>query len=414
MAEKERNDANTGKSEGKQGHGKRILLRTFGCQMNEYDSELIRAILTEAGFRLTDDACEADVILLNTCSVRENAVRKIRGHIHQIRHDRQGRPAVYGILGCVATHLKEDILNDRHLNIDLTAGPDSYRRLPELIQKCVRTLYGNSVGTLHCNVPTKAYDITLSTDETYEDIYPLRDSAANAWVAIMRGCNNFCSYCVVPYTRGRERSRSASGIVSEVRRLVCEGFSQVTLLGQNVNSYSHDGVDFPKLLSMVSAVKGLKRIWFTSPHPKDFPDRLIDLIASDPKICKHIHLPLQSGSSAILKKMNRPYTKTQYLALVKKIRSRCPQIALTTDIIVGFPGETDQDFQDTVDVFQKTGYDSAFIFKYSPRQGTAAARLLDDVSEDAKISRIVLLNALQKETALIKNQAFTGTTQDHD
>ncbi len=280
----------------------------------------------------------------------------------------------------------------------MIAGPDSYKRLPALIREA-------------CD--HKTGDTQLSTTETYDDIDPIRDTAVNAWIAIMRGCNNFCSYCVVPYTRGRERSRTALSIIAEVQRLVDAGFSQITLLGQNVNSYHHQDIDFPELLSMVSAVKGLKRIWFTSPHPKDFPDELIDLIARDPKICKHIHLPLQSGSTAILKKMNRPYTKTQYLTLVKKIRSRCPEIAITTDIIVGFPTETHRDFQDTVDVFQKAAYDSAFIFKYSPRQGTAAADTLpDDVAEDVKTERIVSLNALQQTIALKKNQALINTSQD--
>ncbi len=373
-----------------------VFLLTFGCQMNEYDTELIRSILAEKGFAFTDNELDADVILLNTCSVRENAHRKVFGQIHQLRHNREDRPAIYGILGCMATNLREELINDPHLNIDLIAGPDSYKKLPELIQQA-----GNK----------KSFDIQLSDTETYEDIYPNRESAANAWIAIMRGCNNFCSYCVVPYTRGRERSRAPKGILTEVRKLVKDGFAQVTLLGQNVNSYSYKGTDFPSLVRQVCEIDGLKRVWFTSPHPKDVADELIELIAQHPKLCKHIHLPLQAGNNEILKKMNRPYTKEHYLGIVEKLRAACPEIAITTDIIVGFPTETDAQFQDTVDIYTKVGYDSAFIFKYSPRKLTKAERdFTDDVPEGKKTQRILILNDLQKKFSLERNQAMIGKT----
>jgi len=377
---------------------KKIFLKTWGCQMNEYDTELIRSILRESGYVFADSELEADVILLNTCSVREKANRTVFGLVHKIRHDRQGRPAIYGILGCMATDLKEELLNDTHLDIDLIAGPDSYRQLPELIRMADES---------------KSCDVTLSETETYADVTPDRESAANAWIAIMRGCNNFCSYCVVPFTRGRERSRDPATILKEAEALAADGFPQVTLLGQNVNSYHFNGVTFPDLLEQICAIDGLRRVWWTSPHPRDVADRLIDVIAENPRICRHIHLPLQSGSDEILTQMNRPYTQAHYLNLVDKIRSRCPAIAITTDIIVGFPGETDAQFQETVKVFETVGYDAAFIFKYSPRKQTKAARDYDDdVSDEAKTRRIVALNELQQTWALRRNEALLGTTQE--
>ncbi|MFP4473409.1 MAG: tRNA (N6-isopentenyl adenosine(37)-C2)-methylthiotransferase MiaB [Candidatus Omnitrophota bacterium] len=377
---------------------KKIFLQTYGCQMNEYDSELVRSVLLQAGYSFVDTAQAADVILVNTCSVRENATRKVLGLLQKIRHDKNGQPAIYGILGCMATSLKETLLADPHVHVDLLAGPDSYRRLPELIRQTAQK---------------GSFDTALSDTETYEDIYPDRISSVNAWIAIMRGCNNFCSYCVVPYARGRERSRSAESIIEETHRLAEEGFKQVTLLGQNVNSYRHGSTDFPRLLDEVSRVGGLERVWFTSPHPKDVPDELIGLIADNPRICNHIHLPLQSGNTSVLKKMNRPYSKEQYLKLVDKIRARCPQAAVTTDIIVGFPTETDRQFEDTVDVFKTVGYDSAFIFKYSPRPHTAASRHFpDDIPEEVKTARIMQLNDLQKSHALRCNTALIGTVKD--
>lgn len=379
---------------------KKVFLRTFGCQMNEYDSELVRGILCKEGFSFSDNEQQADVILLNTCSVRENAQRKVYGLIHLLRHQRKGSPLIIGVLGCMATHLREELLKNPRLNIDFIAGPDSYKRLPSLIREA-------------CQTTKKAFDLTLSEEETYSDIYPSRQEGINAWVAVMRGCNNFCSFCVVPYTRGRERSRSHDSIIKEVCRLTKEGFQQVTLLGQNVNSYQYLDTDFVALLDKVSEVEDIKRIRFISPHPKDFPERLLHVVAANPKVCKHIHLPLQSGNTRILNMMNRKYTQEEYLDLVSRIRSLCPSIALTTDIIVGFPTEADEEFEDTVKVMRSVEFDSAFIFKYSERPRTIASnKYVDDITEDKKTERIVKLNELQKEISLKKNQAHIGEIHD--
>jgi tRNA-2-methylthio-N6-dimethylallyladenosine synthase len=366
--------------------------------MNEYDSELVTTILTNAGFSVVQTLDEAEIVLLNTCAVRENAHRKVFGHIHAIRHARKGRPVTIGILGCMAENLKEDLLADKHLDIAFLAGPDSYRRLPAVINEVL-------------GQKSKPHDITLDNLETYDGIYPTRQSGVNAWLAVMRGCNNFCSFCVVPYTRGRERSRTLTSIIDEVRDLVAAGCKQVTLLGQNVNSYKDGQTDFADLLKAVAAVDGLYRVRFTSPHPKDFSEKLLTTIADNPKICKQMHFPLQSGSTRILKKMNRSYTKEGFLDHIRTIRSICPAMALSTDIIVGFPTETDKEFADTVDVMERVRFDSAFIFKYSPRKDTLAAKKYpDDVPEATKTGRIVRLNSLQKQISLEKNQAYVGKT----
>ncbi|MDE2028271.1 MAG: MiaB/RimO family radical SAM methylthiotransferase, partial [Candidatus Omnitrophica bacterium] len=264
-----------------------------------------------------------------------------------------------------------------------------------------------------CDEGQKSYDVTLSEFETYSDVYPSRKEGVNAWIAVMRGCNNFCTFCVVPYTRGRERSRSPENVVDEVKRLAAEGFKQVTLLGQNVNSYRYEDHDFAYLMDEVSKVEGIERIRFTSPHPKDFPDRFLELMAANPKICKHIHLPLQAGNDRVLDMMNRTYTKQEFLSLVDKIRAKIPEIVLTTDIIVGFPTETDQEFDDTLEVVQKVQFDSAFMFKYSERQGTIASKKHpDDVPEAVKTERIVRLNEIQKDITARKNQAHIGQVHE--
>lgn len=408
----------------------KVWLCTFGCQMNEYDSELVRAIMTGAGYAFTDDEAEADIIMLNTCSVRDNAHRKVYGNIHEIRHRRQGgRPFLIGILGCMATGLRQELLDNRELALDFVVGPDSYKRLPEIldniqkagkVDKVFRSKKNQGPSDLagpedltDLSARHPGYDVTLSESETYSDVYPARTPGVNAWVAVMRGCNNFCSFCIVPYTRGRERSRPVGNIVEEVRRLAAEGFPQVTLLGQNVNSYKHDGQDFAGLLEAVSRVEGIRRIRFTAPHPKDFPDSLIRVVAENPKVCKQIHLPLQAGGDRVLALMNRHYTGAEFLALVEKIRSACPQVALSTDVIVGFPSETAAEFEDTMRVMRAAAFDSAFIFKYSPRPQTKAAReLRDDVPEEEKTVRIVRLNVLQAEISLRKNQAAVGGVQE--
>jgi len=379
---------------------KKVYLKVWGCQMNESDSELVQTLLELEGFQFSDSAEKADIILLNTCAVREHAVRRVRGAVHEIRHKRKGRPALIGILGCVPTHLKQDLLKDKNLNVDLIAGPDSYRRLPQLI---------NEFFSRRIPVADLDFDIT----ESYEDIIPQRQPGVNAWVPIMRGCDNFCTFCVVPYTRGRERSRDSRSILKEIRRAVGDGYPQITLLGQNVNSYGFDSCDFSGLLEKISRIKGLKRIRFMSPHPKDFPDKLLKVMAAHDNICKHIHLPLQAGNTRVLKIMNRCYTQRDYLRLINKIRQVLPNTLLTTDIIVGFPTETDKEFLDTVAVIKKVRYDAAFIFKYSPRAGTLAAKKYqDDVHPEVKTERIVSLNQIQKQISLKKNQSRIGQTFD--
>ncbi len=377
----------------------RVFLETYGCQMNEYDSELIRAILTKENYTFVASGEEADVIMLNTCSVREGANLKIYNRIHELKREVKGKQVLVGILGCMATNFRQELLKNPRLDIDFIAGPDSYKKLPQLIRDA------NLTGE-------KTFDVTLSEFETYSDVYPSRKEGVNAWLAVMRGCDNFCTFCVVPYTRGRERSRAPENVVAEVKQLAAEGFKQITFLGQNVNSYKYEEADFADLLDAASRVEGIERIRFTSPHPKDFPEKLLRLIAKNPKLCKHIHLPLQAGNSRVLDMMNRTYTQEEYLALVDKVRALIPNVTLTTDIIVGFPTETDDEFEDTVKVMNTVQFDSAFIFNYSVRPGTAAEKkFVDDVSQEEKKKRIVRLNDLQKEISLKKNRDHIGEIQ---
>jgi tRNA-2-methylthio-N6-dimethylallyladenosine synthase len=373
-----------------------VYLETYGCQMNEYDSELVRAILKNGSFRMTQSLPDADVILLNTCAIRESAHSRIHGRLGHVQQLKRGNPAlVVGLLGCMAQSLQEEIL-ERHPVIDLVAGPDSYKRLPRLIHAV-------------CDGGGKGLEIDLSEYETYSDIYPDRVPGVNAWIACMRGCDNFCTFCVVPYTRGRERSRDPESVVAEARRLAAEGYKQVTLLGQNVNSYRFDSTDFAALLLRVADVDGIERVRFTSPHPKDFPRPLLHAIASHAKLCKHIHLPLQAGSDRILERMRRTYTKQEFLALVDEIRDTIPEVGLSTDIICGFPGETEAEFEDTVDVVERVRFDSAFVFKYSERRNTIAQRKFDDdVADAAKIARVVRINAIRKSISLARNRERIG------
>lgn len=378
----------------------KVYIETFGCQMNEYDSEIVKTILAEHQMQVVDTLAEANVALLNTCAVREHAAHRVMARIGDMRHTRGQAPLLIGVLGCMATGLKKDLTETSKSKIDFLVGPDNYRRLPELIRQA-----GQEHG--------KQCDIALSALETYEDLYPQRQPGVNAWIAIMRGCNNFCSFCVVPYSRGRERSRKPDGIVAEVKRLVSEGYPQVTLLGQNVNSYGAQGVDFAELLQRVSDVPGLRRVRFTSPHPKDFPRPLLQVMKERPNVCKHIHLPLQAGNDRVLEMMRRTYGKQQYLDLVAEIQETAPQISLTTDIIVGFPTETDAEFEDTVQVMEKVRFDSAFIFKYSERPGTLAAKKYpDDVAEEIKTGRIVRLNELQKRISLARHEQRIGNLEE--
>jgi tRNA-2-methylthio-N6-dimethylallyladenosine synthase len=381
----------------------KVFLETYGCQMNEYDSELIRTILKPHGHEMTDTLEAASVVLMNTCAIRENAHRKIYGRLDLLRSRKKkekskNRPFVVGILGCMAQNLKKSLFE--HPVVNLVVGPDNYKSLPLLIEQAA----GGGGRTM---------EASLSEYETYSDIAPSRVAGVNAWIAVMRGCDNFCTFCVVPYTRGRERCRSIENILEETRRLAEAGYRQVTLLGQNVNSYRHEGAEFSDLIHAVADLPGIRRVRFTSPHPKDFPTPLLSAIAAHPHICKHVHLPAQAGSDRILDLMNRTYSRDEYLVLVDRIRQTIPGVTITTDIIVGFPTETEADFQATYDLMRQVKFDNAFIFKYSERSGTIAERQYpDDVPADVKTDRIVRLFDLQHDISRKKNQARIGETLD--
>jgi tRNA-2-methylthio-N6-dimethylallyladenosine synthase len=371
--------------------------------MNEYDSELVKSLLVQRGFELSDRFERADVVLINTCAIREKAHQKIYGRLQQLKRERALRRSdlTIGILGCMAQNLKQDLL-DGHGEVDFVAGPDSYRHLPELIDA--------SRGIIEPTATLDKAALKLSTTETYTGVDPVRSGGINAWIAIMRGCDNMCTFCVVPYTRGRERSRDADGVVAEVQALVRDGYKQVTLLGQNVNSYRHGETRFADLMRRVADVPGIERVRFTSPHPKDFPTDLIRAIADHPKLAKHIHLPLQAGNDRVLDLMRRTYTNAEFRALVDEMRATIPGLGLTTDIIVGFPTETAAEYEETRQLMEDVRFDSAFIFKYSERQGTYAQRKLpDDIPAEEKTRRIVELVELQKRVTREINHALIGT-----
>jgi tRNA-2-methylthio-N6-dimethylallyladenosine synthase len=385
--------------------------------MNEYDTELVRSLLKAEGFAFTEDRERADVVLMNTCAIREHAHNRVYGHLADLKAIKRQRNLVVGVLGCMAQNLKQDLIESESV-VDVLVGPDSYRRLPDLLTQAI---LAQEEGLEH-----KGMAVDLSEYETYQDILPEQTEGVNAWIAVMRGCDNFCSFCVVPYTRGRERSRDPFGILREAEQLVANGHKQITLLGQNVNSYkfeAREGArlgapgaggckwDFARLITAVADLSGIERVRFTSPHPKDFPPALLDAVAGHPKICKHIHLPLQSGNDRILAMMNRTYTRKEYLDLVEEIRRRPGDIALTTDIICGFSGETEEEFQDTYRTVQEVGYHAAFIFKYSERKNTIAARKYpDDVPDTVKSDRVTRLVDFQKSVSLKKNEAMIGRT----
>jgi tRNA-2-methylthio-N6-dimethylallyladenosine synthase len=375
-----------------------IYIETYGCQMNEYDTELVKTILKKNEYYFTEQPEEAHIIFLNTCSVRENAHDKVHQRLSVFRQLRKkNKDLVMGVLGCMAQNLRKELLEEK-VGVDIVAGPDSYKKLPQMIDHVQQT-------------GEKEFSLTLSEFETYSDVFPTHEGGVNAWVAVMRGCDNFCTFCVVPYTRGRERSRDPFNVVEEVRHLAKEGFKQVTLLGQNVNSYRHESYDFADLIRMVSEVQGIDRIRFTSPHPKDFPLKLLDLMSENHKVCKQIHLPMQSGNDRILDIMNRTYTQQEFLNLVDQIRSKIPDIALSTDVIVGFPSETASEYEDTLKVLQEVKFDSAFMFKYSERKQTIAQRKFpDDVPEETKIDRLVKLVEMQRKINFEKNQPHLGAT----
>ena len=355
--------------------------------MNLADSELVYGMLVQEGFHITDRIGEADVILINTCSVRDHAEQRVLGRLRALGAHKKRRPEiVIGVLGCMAQRIGEEF---RTLvpSVDFVLGPDSYRRLPKLLQEHFSG--GNGHFVYENGVP----------GETYEDIPPRRSEGVSAYIAIMRGCNNFCTYCVVPYVRGRERSRSPEKIIAEISKAVSEGYSEAVLLGQNVNSYSYGGEDFPSLLMNVAQIEGLKRIRFLTSHPRDLSERLMDVMALGGKICPSLHLPVQSGSDRILDLMGRGYSRRQYLEKVHKLREKVPELMLTTDLLCGFPTETEADFQATLDLMTEARFDDAFTFKYSVRPGTQAARMQDDVPEPLKIERLTRMIALARQLA---------------
>jgi tRNA-2-methylthio-N6-dimethylallyladenosine synthase len=375
----------------------KVFIETYGCQMNMADTEVIQGILNKSGYSLAERAEDADVILLNTCSVRENAEQRIYGRLGNLKTLKNHKPGlVLGILGCMAERLKEDLIDDKKI-VDLVVGPDEYRRIPEFIDSA---LHGS-----------KGIGVRLSRTETYDDIIPYREDGLLAWISVMRGCDKFCSFCVVPFTRGRERSRNLSSIVDEIKLLSERGFKEVSLLGQNVNSYKDGHWDFADLLSASAAVDKSLRIRFTTSHPQDLSDKLLYTIAENHNICNYIHLPVQSGSNRILELMNRTYTVEHYLGLVEKARKILPGVSFSTDIISGFPTETIEDHLATVDIMQQVRYDGAYMFKYSPREGTKSFKMEDDVSEDVKSKRLQEIIDLQQKISLEKNLELIGTEE---
>jgi tRNA-2-methylthio-N6-dimethylallyladenosine synthase len=380
---------------------KKVYIETYGCQMNFSDSEIVASIMMKNKYELTSDITQADIIFLNTCSIRENAEQKIHKRLKELRALKKNKNNLkIGLLGCMAERLKEDLLKVDSL--DLIVGPDAYRDLPKLISTVEKGI--------------KAANIILSEEETYDDIEPVRmdQNGVSAFISIMRGCQNFCSYCVVPYTRGKERSRNPLTIINESKHLFENEYREITLLGQNVNSYYWDNdeeYNFAKLIKAVANVNPLLRVRFATSHPKDISDELIKTISENPNICRSIHLPVQSGSSRVLKNMNRKYTREWYLERINKIKEIIPDCAISTDIICGFPGETEEDHRDTLTLMEEVGFDYAFMFKYSERQGTYAAKnLKDDVPENIKNRRLTEIIELQNNLSLKSNTADIGKT----
>jgi tRNA-2-methylthio-N6-dimethylallyladenosine synthase len=379
---------------------KKLFIETYGCQMNVADSEVIASVMQMAGYQVCESLEEADAVFMNTCSVRDNAEQKIINRLeffHSMR--KKGRHLIVGVLGCMAERVKDDLINNHH--VDLVVGPDAYLSLPDMVASV--------------EAGEKAINVELSTTETYREVIPSRicGNHISGFVSIMRGCNNFCHYCIVPYTRGRERSRDVESILNEVRDLQAKGYKEVTLLGQNVNSYrfERDGetVTFPQLLRRVAETVPTMRVRFTTSHPKDMSDETLQVIAEVPNVCKHIHLPVQSGSSRVLKLMNRKYTREWYLDRVAAIRRIVPDCGLSTDIFAGFHSETEEDHQESLSLMRLCGYDSAFMFKYSERPGTYASKHMpDDVPEEVKIRRLNEIIALQNELSAESNRRCIG------
>ncbi|MEE8336296.1 MAG: tRNA (N6-isopentenyl adenosine(37)-C2)-methylthiotransferase MiaB [Candidatus Neomarinimicrobiota bacterium] len=377
---------------------KKYYIETFGCQMNVADSELVAGILQREGYGVTENISTADIILVNTCAVRDHAEEKVHSRLGYYHRIKQNRPhVVVGVLGCMAQNLKAEILESKPF-VDIVLGPDTYRRLPELLRD--RNQKFNHI-----------VDTKLSRFEVYDNLFPSRQEGINAWISIMRGCDKFCTFCIVPFTRGRERSRSLEDILTEIKAAVKLGFIEVTLLGQNVNSYIHENIKFHNLLEETARIKGLKRLRYTSPHPQDMTEEVMDVMARHDNICRHVHLPLQAGNNRILKKMNRTYTKEQYLDQVIMIRKKLPAVSLTTDIMVGFPGETKTEFEDTLLVMNAVRFDAAFTFKFSPRPGTKALEYGNQVSSGEMQDRLDQIIGLQKQHTLERNLEMVGKTE---
>lgn len=382
-----------------------LFIETYGCQMNVADSEVVASIMEMAGYAMTDNIEDADAILLNTCSIRDNAEQKIVSRLQFLASlRRKGRKIIVGVIGCMAERVKDTLINDH--GVDLVAGPDSYLDLPNLFASV--------------EAGEKAINVELSTTETYRDVIPSRigGNRISGFISIMRGCNNFCSYCIVPYTRGRERSREAQSILNELADLQAKGFKEVTLLGQNVNSYNYKDAEgnttnFASLLAMVAEAAPDMRVRFTTSHPKDMSDEIIATIAKYPNVCNHIHLPVQSGSNSVLKNMNRRYTREWYLDRIAAIRRAIPNCGISTDMFTGFYDESEEDFQLTLDLMREVGFDASFMFKYSERPGTMASKHMpDNIAEDVKIDRLNRMIALQNELSLESNRKDIGKTFD--
>ena len=378
--------------------GKSYYLDTYGCQMNVADSELIAGMLKKQGYVISKSMDNADAIFVNTCAIRERAEQKVHSRLGLYSQIKQNRPGVIiGVLGCMAQHLKDEILETKPY-VDIILGPDSYRKLPVLLDR-------NTENT------NNTVDTKLSRFEVYDNLFPSRQDGINAWVSIMRGCDKFCTFCVVPFTRGRERSRSMASIVNEVKKAIADGYVEITLLGQNVNSYQHDGRKFQHLLQAVAEIPGVQRLRYTSPHPQDMTNELIHVMNDYENICNAVHFPLQAGANRILKRMNRTYTKEHFIQRAQWIREFLPNCGLSTDIIVGFPGEIEAEFQETLKVMSAVKFDSAFTFKYSLRTGTKAAEYSDHLPETEKQKRLEEVIKLQKHHTLLRNKAIIGQVE---
>lgn len=386
--------------EAEQQLGRKLYVETYGCQMNVNDSEIVQGVMHKHGYETTDKPDDADVILLNTCAVRDNAERKIHERLNHLKYyKKRNKDLVVGLLGCMAERLRSDLLGEKNL-VDIVVGPDEYRRVPELVENALAGEQGIAVK--------------LSRVETYDDIIPLRTEGISAWVSIMRGCDKFCTFCVVPFTRGRERSRAMSSIVDELKQLWDNGFKEVTLLGQNVNSYRDEeqNHDFADLLDVCAKAVPQMRIRYTTSHPYDMSDKLIETMATHHNICEYIHLPVQSGSDRILKLMNRHYTVEHYLERMRKIKEYMPNCALSTDIIVGFCTETEEDHRLTMELMREVRYDGAYMFNYSPRENTKAWKMQDDVPQELKTRRLNEIIELQNAISRELNEAEVGRSYE--